>query len=171
MPRIYEYVGPQEIRERSHNSPPGVPIYSKQGLLNWFHDHREDLDQANQLVATFVIDLKGELLLAPRQSEHVACAGGAPVRSAGEITLTTKGEVFEISNQSTGYCPEPESWPACQEVFERLSVTHPGHFTQQIIFRRCPACHERNVVKDDWFVCAICGGDLPETWNFSSDGI
>jgi transcription initiation factor TFIIIB Brf1 subunit/transcription initiation factor TFIIB len=36
-------------------------------------------------------------------------------------------------------------------------------------FRRCPACGERNIVKDDWFVCGVCGADLPTVWNFLPD--
>ena len=37
--------------------------------------------------------------------------------------------------------------------------------------RSCSAaalCGERNVVKDGWFVCQVCGGDLPESWNFEA---
>jgi hypothetical protein len=37
----------------------------------------------------------------------------------------------------------------------------PSHLPQ------LPKCHERNVVKDGYFVCAICGGELPSPWNFS----
>ena len=35
-----------------------------------------------------------------------------------------------------------------------------------IAFRRCPDCRERNLVKDSWLVCQLCGSDLPEEWNF-----
>jgi len=64
------------------------------------------------LIVTFVIDQSGTLLVADRQSEHVACAGRQPVLSAGEMTFLVSGKVVEmaeVSNQSTGYCPEPES--------------------------------------------------------------
>ena len=57
----------------------------------------------------FVIDLTGTLRLAPRRSEHVACAGGGPVLSAGEIVFRRERggwTVGEVSNQSTGYCPD-----------------------------------------------------------------
>jgi hypothetical protein len=112
---------------------------------------------------TFVIDLGGILRLAPRRSEHVACAGGAPVLSAGEITfLHDQGRwiVAEVSNQSTGYCPDPASWPAVSDALDRAGLEHPGHFTHPVLFRRCPKCQERNLVKDGYFVCAICGADL-----------
>jgi len=45
-------------------------------------------------------------------------------------------------------------------------VPHPGWFTTEIVFRRCERCDQRNVVKDDWFVCDVCGAGLPERWNF-----
>jgi hypothetical protein len=37
------------------------------------------------------------------------------VLSAGEITFSRKGKslvVSDVTNQSTGYCPEPKSWKA-----------------------------------------------------------
>ncbi len=61
-------------------------------------------------IATFIITLNEELLVAPRRSEHVACASGGPVLSAGEITFDDNLVVIEVTNQSTGFCPEPESW-------------------------------------------------------------
>ena len=57
---------------------------------------------------TFVVDLEGVLRLAPRRSEHVACAGGRPVLSAGEVSFERGPDGWEVTsatNQSTGYCP------------------------------------------------------------------
>ena len=71
------------------------------------------------------------------------------------------------SNLSTGYCPEPASWPWLAAVLDRAGIEHPGRFTSEFIFRRCPSCDERNLVKDAHFVCAICGEDLPQLWNFA----
>jgi hypothetical protein len=68
-----------------------------------------------------------------------------------------KVEVPEASNQSTGFCPEPESWPAVAMALDRAGVTHPGRFTTEVVFRWCEACGEGNVVKDGWFVCGVCG--------------
>jgi hypothetical protein len=122
---------------------------------------------------TFVIDLQGDLRLAPRRSEHVACAGGGPVLSAGEITFAEGPggwEATEVSNQSTGYCPEASSWPVVGRALDRAGVAHPGRFTDEFVFRRCPRCGERNVVKDDYFTCAVCGGELPAWWNFGAPG-
>jgi hypothetical protein len=38
---------------------------------------------------------------------------------------------------------------------------------QEIMFRRCEKCGERNVVKEGWFVCGVCRTDLPAKWNFA----
>jgi hypothetical protein len=118
---------------------------------------------------TFVVGVDGILRVADQRSEHVACAGGGEVLSAGELTAVRSGGAFaiiEVSNQSTGYCPEPESWQAVGDALDRAGIAHPGHFTFEAVFRRCPQCHERNLVKDSWFYCAICDGVLPVAWNF-----
>ncbi len=115
---------------------------------------------------TFVIDEDGALRVAPRRSEHVACARGRPVLSAGELTIDRSLAVAFASNQSTGYCPEPDSWPAVARALDELGVKHPRGFSFEATFRRCERCGERNLVKDQVFECAICGAELPRTWNF-----
>jgi hypothetical protein len=42
----------------------------------------------------------------------------------------------------------------------------PPAFTHEIVFRRCPQCGERNLVKDAWFECVFCAAELPRQWNF-----
>jgi hypothetical protein len=113
MFRLYTYVGPPDIARRAAGTAPGRVIASAEDLNRW-------LDQAGRrgcrwLVATFVVDSGGRLLLADRHSEHVACASGQPVQAAGEMSFLIDSEgvqIESISNQSTGYCPEPESFPA-----------------------------------------------------------
>lgn len=117
---------------------------------------------------TFVVDADGVLLLAPRRSEHVACAGGRPVLSAGEIGFAREAgrwAVGYVSNHSTGYCPDVGSWPAMARVLDRVGLVRPSAFTHEVVFRRCPGCQEHNIVREDDFVCVFCGGDLPEVWN------
>lgn len=153
--RRYTYVGPDEIRRSVAGSKPGTPIHAAADLAPF----------ATGEPATFIIGVDGILRVADRRSEHVACAGGGDVLSAGE--LTARGpRIIDISNQSTGYCPEPESWPAVAAALDHAGIKHPGHFTFEAIFRRCPKCGERNLVKDAWFQCALCDGALPTTWNF-----
>src|SRR5262249_42562865 len=97
---------------------------------------------------TYVVDASGGLRLAPRRSEHVVCAGGEAVLGAGEIAFTRTADgwrVDEISNQSTGYCPAPGCWPAVAAALDRAGIPRPDAFTHPIVFRRCPACGERNL--------------------------
>ncbi|WP_198171111.1 TFIIB-type zinc ribbon-containing protein [Actinoplanes awajinensis] len=117
---------------------------------------------------TFVVALDGRLRLAPRRSEHVALAGGRDVLAAGEMGFGAGWRVTEVTNQSTGYCPAPDCWDAVAGALDRLGISHPGGFADTIVFRRCPACGERNIVRDGDFTCALCGGALPEQWNFAT---
>jgi hypothetical protein len=164
--RLYSYVGPKRIADRVPAAPPGIPIHTVEDVRAWVRNSRQELC-ADCVIATFVVDASGRLLVADRRSEHVACAGGQRVRSAGEITFAVgRGvEVIEVSNQSTGYCPEPESWPAVAEALGRAGLTAPKGFGLVCVFRRCNACGGVTVVKDAVFVCDICGGELPLTYN------
>jgi hypothetical protein len=121
------------------------------------------------VAATFIVSVEGWLHLASRRSEHVACAGGREVLSAGEMFFDNPPVVraVAVSNLSTGYCPEPESWVAVAGALDRAAILHPGRFTSAFLFRRCPSCGERNLVKDEFFVCALCDAELPPTWNFA----
>jgi hypothetical protein len=169
MSRLYHYVGPAGIRARVADIPAGTPIRSAADLLAWARAVSERPRSGDLVAATFVIDAGGDLLLADRRSEHVACAGGAPVLSAGELFFLVRDdgvEVVDASNQSTGYCPEPASWPAVAAALDHIGVAHPGRFTVEVVFRRCETCGERNVVKDGWFVCGVCGAELLGEWNF-----
>jgi hypothetical protein len=151
MPRLYPYVGPAGIRARVTDRPAGTPIKSVADLLAWVCGTGQRPGPDDLVAATFVIDAAAYLHLADRHSEHVACSGSGPVLSAGEMFFPRegdRGEVAEMSNQSTGYCPEPELWPAVAAALNRIGVAHPGRFTTEVVFRRCERCGERNVVKD-----------------------
>ena len=167
-PRHYRYVGPAEIRDTVQPGSGGQAITSHDELTAWLAAHAE---QDREEPFTFVIDLAGTLRLAPRRSEHVACAGGEPVLSAGEISFVhgpSRWTAGDISNQSTGYCPDVTSWSAVHTALDRADLDHPETFTYPTVFRRCPQCHQRNVVKDDHFVCALCDAPLPHAWNMDS---
>jgi hypothetical protein len=166
MPRLYEYVGPHDVRQRTEGRAPGMAIRSRDDLERWMSESGKRDDHAGWTAATFVIDAAGELRLDDRRSEHVACAGGGQVFSAGEMFFAG-GAVVEVTNQSTGYCPEPESWAAVAAALDRAGIDHPGRFTQEIVFRRCPKCGQRNIVKDGFYSCASCETDLPSEWNFT----
>ena len=164
--REYQYVGPSEIFEIARTQPSGTPISKPGDLAAWLATNPTELLPDGTWIATFTIGTDRVLNLAPRRSEHVACAGGGPVLSAGEIVIDKDFEVVEISNQSTGFCPEPNSWSAAEYVLDEIGLIHPGEFTNRVVFRRCTKCKQRNIVKDDWFVCQVCEAELPEIWNF-----
>lgn len=165
QPRRYGYVGPADVRAAARGRPPGREITAPGDLDAWLAA-REPAERAEPF--TFVVAPAGTLLLAPRRGEHVACAGGSAVLSAGEIAFARergRWAAAEISNQSTGYCPDTASWPAVAAALDRAGIAHPGHFTHPIVFRRCPRCRERNIVRDGHFRCALCDAELPAEWN------
>lgn len=168
MRQLYRYVGPKQIAERAPAAAAGIRVESPEDVRRWIRESRQDIDAAGNVVATFVIDEAGELRIADRRSEHVACAGGKPVRSAGEMTFEVRRSSVSVSwvtNQSTGYCPEPESWPAVEAALARAGIAAPDGFSQAFDFRRCPRCGTINIVKHGVFECGACSASLPEQWN------
>jgi hypothetical protein len=171
MLRTYQYVGPKAFADRAPAAPAGVRIQRPEDVLHWVLRTGQELTGEGDVTATFIVDEAGWLRIADRSSEHVACAGGMPVLSAGEITLNVMPagvRVSSVTNQSTGYCPEPESWPAVQAALERASLAASTSFTREFAFRRCPQCASINVIKDGVLECALCSTPLPPEWNVSS---
>ena len=166
MNRRYHYVGPDTLREAARQQPAGIVIHTRDDLAAWLQTSPTERTVDGEWVTTFVIDLQQQLRLAPRRSEHVACAAGGPVLSAGEMTFASDVCVTAVSNESTGFCPEAGSWSVVQAALEAIHVSHPGRFTTEIIFRQCTHCDQITIVKDHWFVCAVCDADLSATWNF-----
>lgn len=172
MRKRYNYVGPASIWAKATASSPGQQISAVGDLESWFRKANQKPNRDGRIVVTFVVDERGMLRIADQGSEHIACSGGSSVLSAGEIFFTLGHDgwrVEEVTNQSTGFCPEPESWPVVASALDRAGIPHPRRFTLEIVFRLCPACGERNIVKDGWFVCELCGADLPAVWNFDDD--
>lgn len=172
MRSLYRYVGPKKIAERALSAPAGIRVESPEDVRRWVRQTGQDEDAAGNVVATFIIDEAGWPHIADRRSEHVACAGGRPVRSAGEMTFTvTRSDVSVtwVTNQSTGYCPEPDSWPAVEAALVRASIPAPKGFSQAFDFRRCAQCGSINIVKDGVLECGACSMPLPEQWNLDSD--
>jgi hypothetical protein len=172
MIRLYRYQGSQAIVHAVAGHPEGYPIRSVADLENWMQQTQQQTNRWGQVEATFVINQEGRLCLADRHSEHVACAGGKAVRSAGELFFEygkTGWEVRDVSNQSTGYCPEPTSWSEVAAALDSILLPHPGTFTQVYHFRRCPGCHQLNLIKEQVFECDLCSSELPQEWNLEED--
>ncbi|MEV6112966.1 hypothetical protein AB0L59_10650 [Streptomyces sp. NPDC052109] len=166
--RCHRYVGPEDVRAAVRPGDSGTVIRTAEEFAHWAATRtREELAEP----FTYVIGADGVLRPAPRRSEHAACAGGEPVLSAGEIGFREdagRWSVREVSNQSTGYCPDTGSWTAVARALDRAGLGHPGAFTHEVIFRRCRTCGQHNIVREDHFVCVFCDADLPRRWNFDS---
>ncbi|WP_412075208.1 hypothetical protein ACLF6K_04220 [Streptomyces xanthophaeus] len=167
--RNYRYVGPADLRALVRPEAEGRRIHSAADLDDWASALTpEELTEP----FTFVVDPEGVLRLAPRRSEHVVCAGGGRVLGAGEMSFREEAGrwvVGELSNQSTGYCPDTSSWQAVAEALDAAGIEHPFRFTHEVVFRRCPGCGQLNVVREEDFVCVFCDGELPREWNV--DGV
>ena len=167
---MYKYVGADEIRQNTAHLPAGKKILSINDIDNWIEETKQQPDSWGLIAATFVIDYEGYLRIADRHSEHIACACGREVGSAGEVFFQKSKnglEVAEITNQSTGFCPQPESWQHVVKALDLINISHPSSFSIEFIFRRCCACNQVNIVKDNLFFCSVCAAKLPQTWNFS----
>lgn len=162
----YEYVG--DGAENVATTPPGQQILRRRDLNDFLS---ERVDETEEPFTYVVAD--GVLRVAPRRSEHVACAGHGSVEAAGEISFEQDDDgrwrVTEVSNQSAGYCPESSCFDAVEDALWLPGIEHPGGFTSAFEFRRCPGCGERNLVKDEYYVCGACDTPLPETWNLGAD--
>ncbi|MDP1920732.1 MAG: hypothetical protein Q8L14_31105 [Myxococcales bacterium] len=84
MPFAYPFVGNRGLLEEARaRGPTGVPWLSANQVLLPVVPGL--LDEG----ATFVVSLSNVVLVAPRRSEHVACAGGLEVLAAGELFFAT----------------------------------------------------------------------------------
>jgi hypothetical protein len=173
MWRTYRYIGPKQLAERAARSAAGVRVESAEDVRQWLRQTHQEVSAEGSVTVTFVIDESGGLRIADRRSEHVACASGRPVCSAGEMTFAVEPNgirVTWVTNQSTGYGPEPDSWPAVQAALTRTGLVAPEGFSQEFLFRRCPRCGSVNLIKERVFECGVCSERLPEKWNLDSAG-
>ncbi|WP_406497643.1 hypothetical protein OG936_25205 [Streptomyces sp. NBC_00846] len=168
--RSYRYVGPADLKALVQPGGEGRSMHSSADFNEWASKRAiEELAEP----FTFVVDAAGVLRLAPRRSEHVACAGGGAVLSAGEVSFREESgrwAVDEVSNQSTGYCPDASSWPAVADALDRAGIVRPLGFTHEVVFRRCPSCQQLNIVREEDFVCVFCDEALPLEWNVDGAG-
>ncbi|WP_110514314.1 hypothetical protein [Herpetosiphon llansteffanensis] len=168
MARMYWYVGPIELSHMPKPLPSRSQIRQRADVEAWIAAQPRDTGKHQQLTATFIIDQALQLWLADQRSEHVVCARGAAVLAAGEISFVLEANRLiycELTNQSTGYCPEPTTWTVVQQVLDSIGLPHAGAWATSYEFRRCPACAMLNLIKEHWFFCAVCEHELPRQWN------
>ena len=167
--RQYKYVGPAELKQRLRRESHCIHVSSIADLISWTASFLPFSRTRGSVPATFIIDLNEQLWIADRHSEHVACADGQNVLAAGEVILErhdTQILVAEVTNQSTGYCPEPECWDTITRVLDRLEISRPPFLTAAFEFRRCAQCGTTNLIKENIFECAVCDAPLSHTWNY-----
>jgi hypothetical protein len=163
VPRTYDYVGSAEIAAQARAPIERLQPRSPDEIRSWRLARGKDT-----LELTYIVDATGALWLSDRRTEHVACARGGPVLGAGELVLRLgKHEVtiLEVTNQSTGFCPEPSCWPAVRAALQQAGLRPPAELTHAFDFRRCERCGTINLLKDDGLECADCSAELPSAWN------
>ena len=170
--RLYRYIGSDGIRSASSMENERHEVTGLQGLLDYIHNRQPRPKSGCEITFTYVVLPPGRLFLADRRSEHVSCARGGPVLTAGEITFRVIPggvEVAEATNLSTGYCPESGSWQPLVAALDRSNVPGICGFTHSFEFRFCAACGMTSVIKDDLYECPGCDAPLPPDWNCQSD--
>jgi hypothetical protein len=50
-------------------------------------------------------------------------------------------------------------------ALDRAGIGRREGFTDPVVFRWCPSCRQVQIVREAYFVCVFCDGDLPEEWN------
>lgn len=164
-PKEYEYVGPKEIYNQINEKYKGTRIKTLDDILSWMIVNYGKPKINDIVICTFVIDLKGKLLIADRHSEHVQCANGEKVKSAGEIGFLVDNKkmisVSSVTNQSTGYCPSSASWFEVEIALKKIiGLDIPEKFETEFIFSYCQNCKTRQIVKDEYFFCPKCDQEL-----------
>lgn len=168
-PALYRYVGEPETQAAYGGLGLGSVPTRAVDVLKWIDASLDDAEPDGSVIATYVVTIDGALVLANRRTEHVGCARGMPVRAAGELAVQlVRGspEVVWVTNQSTGFCPEPSSWIQVRDALCRLGVECPDGFETAFEFRLCESCGQRNLIKESVFECAVCCTPLPADWNF-----
>lgn len=165
MPEFYEYIGPQEILEQIKPEFQGKRITTIQDIYHWISKHHNKPKIGKIVICTFIINLEGQLVIADRHSEHVQCALGEAVKSAGEISFLIEKQqqvsVEMITNQSTGYCPSANSWMAVELALENIEgLNVPNGFEPKFVFSYCPNCQTRQIVKEAFYYCPMCEQSL-----------
>ena len=166
--RLYRYIGSDSVRSSSSMESERHEVTNLQGLRDYVHSRQPRPKPGDEITFTYVVLPPGRLFLADRRSEHVSCARGEPVLTAGEITFRVMPggiEVSDATNLSTGYCPESGSWKPLVAELNRCNVPGIGGFTHSFEFRHCPSCGMICVIKDDLYACPGCDRPLSSVWN------
>src|SRR5262245_32836897 len=84
----YRYIGPWDLARVLPEAPERVRVACAGDIRRWVASQQgTSARSASQIVTTFIVDTEGQLWVADRHSEHVQCARGQDVLSAGEMTF------------------------------------------------------------------------------------
>ena len=75
--RPYRYIGPEDIRRRTVGNTERFCVRQAADVLRCLARLEPAAACRSYVPTTYVIDPQGQLWLADRRSEHVACAAGA----------------------------------------------------------------------------------------------
>ncbi len=165
LPISYEYIGPKRILENVSEEYIGEKILNKKDIENWIVKSKQEIPKNKIVIATFVINMDGILLLSDRHSEHVQCANKGNVLSAGEIGIEVINSkvcsIPFITNQSTGYCPSSNSWTNVFESLKKLEgLAIPDGFDPDFTFSYCSICRSLKIIKEEMYICYRCDNEL-----------
>ena len=152
-------------------STPRHEVATVDGLLKWAIEAGNFSQGTASEIFTYTVLPGHRLFIADRHSEHVACARGSVVECAGEITFRRlkRGLVIEeVSNLSTGYCPESNTWVALDLALKAAGFPGVHGFTSAFEFRYCQRCLQTCVIKDEVYECPSCWQPLPAEWNYTT---
>src|SRR5262245_26863513 len=90
--RVYKHLNPGRLDAHPGQST-RARISNSSDVHNWLIRTGQNLGHDNLVTATFIVDTGGWLWIADRHSEHVACAAGCDVLSAGEIPFYVGAQV------------------------------------------------------------------------------
>ncbi|WP_234436173.1 hypothetical protein [Streptomyces sp. NRRL S-813] len=141
--RSYRYVGPVELKAAVRPGDGGRRIGSAADFGGWIVE-QSAVELAEPF--TFAVGMDGVLRLS-RRSEPVTCADGDRVLGAGEISFMRKADrwtVSEVSNQSTGYCPDVSSWAEVARALDAVELGRPSDFTHEV---------PRTALRDQMITC------------------
>ena len=62
------YIGSKEIKDSVANYSIGTQIKSQQNIKDWINSSDRKIERSKFIICTFVIDIKGYLLIAERHS-------------------------------------------------------------------------------------------------------
>ncbi len=158
MTRTYNYVVSRRIAEQAEAPISRLAPATPDDIRSW------SLAPNNgNLELTFVVDPRGQLWLS------IDTASMSPARADSPYSLLAscvprvtpqQVAVVSVSNQSTGYCPEPDCWPAVRDALRNAGLESPNEFTHAFDFRRCVSCSGINILKDGMPDCPSCGTEL-----------